>query len=679
MKKDILIAVLATLALNFQVSAQTKTKGKTAAKPTTAVKATPVPPPVSTAVDPQLLLIGGEPVLKSEFERVFRKNNRDSVYTETSIREYLDLYINYKLKVKEAEALKLDTSESFMNELAGYRKQLAQPYLTDKEVNESLIKEAYERLKKDVRASHILLKMDANALPKDTVAVYNRIMKIREMIMKGADFGKMAKDSSEDPSATENRGDLGYFTGMQMVYPFESVAFTSKIGQVSMPVRTRFGYHLIKVADVRDAQGEVHVAHIMIRIPKDASDSALKAEEVTIKLAMAALKSGMPWDTAVVKFSEDKGSVKRGGELPWFGTGRMVPEFEKAAFALTADGDYSQPIKTSYGWHIIRRLERRGIPAFDDKKAELKQMIARDSRNEASKISMVNKIKKDYQFKEVPKTKDEFLAILDTNLTNGEWDLNKAEKFVKPLFSLTDGTTPTSYTQQDFAKYISTHQTKRPAVRPLVIGNEMYNDWVSDACIAYEESRLDKKYPEFKNLMKEYRDGILLFDLTDKMVWSKAVKDTVGLEEFYTKNKNNYMWGERADVTIYTCSNAKAASDLRKQLAKGKKTADQIISDINKNTANAVSKREARYSKGDEMLNGVDWKSGLSNDVSRGDQVFIFDFKKMIAPEPKDLDDAKGLITADYQTYLEKEWISSLKKKYPAQVNNEVLQTLWRK
>ena len=207
----------------------------------------------------------------------------------------------------------------------------------------------------------------------------------------------------------------------------------------------------------------------------------------------------------------------------------------------------------------------------------------------------------------------------------------------------------------------------------------MYNDWAADAVLAFEESRLDKNFPEFKNLMKEYRDGILLFDLTDKMVWSKAVKDTAGLEEFYAKNKMNYMWGERAEVTVYTCTNSKAAADLRKQLVKGKKSANEIISSINKNTANGVSKREAVYTKTDEMVNGVEWKSGLSSDVSRGDQVLIFDFKKMIAPEPKALDEAKGLITADYQTYLEKEWIAGLKKKYPAQVNNEVLQTLWKK
>ena len=269
--------------------------------------------------DPILLSVGGEQVQKSEFERVFRKNNKDTVFTEKSVRDYLDLYINYKLKVKEAENLKMDTSETFKTELAGYRKQLAQPYLTDKNVSEQLVKEAYDRLKNDVRASHILIKCNNDALPKDTVAAYNRALKIRDMILKGADFSKVARDSSEDPSAKENGGDLGYFTGMQMVYPFETAAYSNKIGQLSMPVRTRFGYHIIKTVDMRPAQGEIHVAHLMVRLPKDANDSLIKIAEGKIKEAQQQLNNGMPWDSAVTKYSEDKASAKKGGDLPWFG------------------------------------------------------------------------------------------------------------------------------------------------------------------------------------------------------------------------------------------------------------------------------------------------------------------------------------------------------------------------
>ena len=655
--------------------AQTKTN------PKQPVKMPPVPSTEPPMV-PALLNISGETISKEEFERVFRKNNyKDSATDEKAVREYLELYINYKLKVKEAEAEKLDTSEAFISELAGYRKQLAQPYLTDKEVSDSLLREAYERLKKDVHASHILLQVKPEALPKDTLLAFNRIMKVREMIVKGGvDFAKMARDSSEDPSAKENSGDLGYFTGMQMVYPFESAAYRGKIGQVSMPVRTRFGFHLIKKLDERDAQGEMHVAHIMIKVTKESSDSANTAAKKKIEEAYAKLKSGTPWDSVVAVYSEDKGSAKRSGELSWFGTGRMVPEFEKTAFSLSKDGDYAAPVKTAYGWHIIKRLEKRTVPSFDDKKAELKQAITRDSRNDMSRLSMINKLKKEYKFAENVKNKNSFINSLDTNLLNGEWDLNAAEKFNLPLFMMTDsfGKT-TTFTQQDFAKYVSTHQSKRDGLSPKIVGNQLYDSWIGEEVLAYEESRLDVKYADFRNLMKEYRDGILLFDLTDKKVWSKAVKDTVGIKEYYEQNKTKYMWGERVDATIYTFNTADQAASFRKQINKGKKSVTDIMNDINKDDATNVSMRNGRFSKGDnEIVDGVSWTKGLSSDVVRDGKNVIVDIKEIIAPQPKQLDEAKGLITADYQNYLEKTWIAELRAKYPVKVNEPVLRTLWK-
>jgi peptidyl-prolyl cis-trans isomerase SurA len=678
------VSALATLALvltNFLAPAQSKSakpgKNPAAAKPSPASLQT-APAPVS---DPVLLIIGNESVPRSEFERVFKKNNRDSVYTEASVREYLDLYINYKLKVKEAETLKLDTSESFKTELAGYRKQLAQPYLTDKEVSEQLIREAYDRLNKDVRVSHILIKLNADALPKDTLSAYNRALKLRDAVVKGADFAKVARDSSDDPSAKENNGDLGYFTGMQMVYPFETVAFNTKPGQISMPVRTRFGYHVIKVHDVRPAQGEIHTAHLMVRLPKDPSDSIVTAAREKIKAAQKELQNDAPWDSVVLKYSDDKGSAKKGGELPWFGTGRMVPEFEKAAFALKNDGDISEIVQTMYGFHIIKRLEKRGIPPFEEKKNELRQMIIRDSRNEASKNSMVAKIRKEYNFKEFAKNKDEFINTLDTTLAEGEWDLNRAEKYNKPLITFTDKSGVTTLTQQDFAKYISTHQTKRSGSNPQAIGYSMYDDWATEQSMNFEETRLDEKHADFRNLMKEYRDGILLFDLTDKMVWTKAVKDSTGLQAFYEKNKNNYLWGERCDATLYGCSDAATADELRKQLKKGKKSEDAIIDALNKAKPNSVVKQSGRYNHGDsEVIEQAGWKKGISDkNVGYGGKTYVVNIREILPPMPKSLDEARGVVTADYQNYLESEWIRELRNKYPVTVNQEVLKTVWQK
>lgn len=622
------------------------------------------------SADPVLMTIAGTPVTKSEFEKVYRKNNNKEGATDMAdLREYLDLYINYKLKVKEAEEEKMDTSSAFQNELKGYRKQLAQPYLTDKEVTDALIKEAYDRLQKDVRASHILISVAPDALPKDTLAAYNRIMKIREMILKGADFGKMAKDSSNDQSAKENMGDLGYFTGMQMVYPFETAAYNTPVGQISNPVRTKFGYHIIKVVDVRPAQGEIKVAHIMIKLAPGAPDSVAKQAKAKIDEIYGKLKNGEKFEDLAMKFSDDKGSAKNGGVLPPFGTGRMVPEFEKAAFELQKDGDFSMPVKTSYGWHIIKRLEKKPVPDFDQKKNELKTQVARDSRADISKNALIKRIKKEYGFKEVPKTKDLFVNSLDSTVTNGEWTVEKAQGMEKPLFTLGKNT----YTQKDFAEYVASHQTKRSNASPRQIGNTLYGQYVDETCIAYEESQLENKYPEFKSLIQEYRDGILLFDLTDKKVWSKAVKDTLGLQRFYDANKSNYMWDTRCDAVIYTCADASIAAKARKMLKKNTPVED-IQAALNKDSQLNFAVKSGKFLKGDnEIIDTVKWEKGLSPDLNINNSVIFVDIKDVIAPTPKSLDEAKGIVTADYQNYLEKEWIAELRNKYPVQVNQDVV------
>ncbi len=626
--------------------------------------------------EPILLKIAGDQITRSEFEKVYRKNNaKETNFDRKSLEDYLELYINYKLKVKEAEALKMDTSAAFINELAGYRKQLAQPYLVDKEVTENLIKEAYDRMKKDVRASHILIRLEENALPKDTLAAYNKIIKIRERLTKGADFVTVAKEVSEDPSAKDNGGDLGYFTGMQMVYPFETVAYNTKAGQISMPVRTRFGYHLVKVADIRDAKGEVMVAHIMIKMPTGSIAVDSIAAETKVNEIYAKLQGGEDFAELAARFSDDLTTSKNGGALAWFGTGRMVPEFEKVAFNLKNNGDYSQPVQTSYGFHIIKLLDKRGISSFEEKQGELKAQIARDSRSEVSRISMINRIKKESGFKEFPKVKDEMFKVADSTLIDGEWSAARATGMNKVMFSLTDK----NYTQTDFAAFVENHQTKRTGSAPAVIMNSFYDQFVEESILSYEESRLDLKYPDFKALMQEYRDGILLFDLTDNKVWSKAVKDTVGLAAFYESNKSNYMWGQRVKAVVYTCANEVMAEKTRKLLKKKKTTRELLLAEVNKSSQLNLNIREGLFAKGEyEIIDQIEWKKGLSQNVAASGSVVFVDIKEVLSPQPKSLDECRGLVTSDYQTALEKEWISELRSKFPVELNKEVLNTLVR-
>jgi peptidyl-prolyl cis-trans isomerase SurA len=624
--------------------------------------------------DPILLSVAGNNVTKSEFEKIYKKNNsKDNNIDKKSVQNYVEIYVNYKLKVKEAEDEKLDTSSAFTEELNGYRKQLSQPYLTDKVVTESLLKEAFERYKNDIRASHILIKVASDALPKDTLDAYKKAMAIRERILKGADFASVAKAESQDPSAKENGGDLGYFTALQMVYQFESAAYKAKLNEISMPVRTRFGYHIIKVTETRPAQGDLHVAHIMVKAGATATPEEVEKAKTKINEIAAKIKAGEKFDDLAKQFSDDIGSGRNGGVLPWFGTGRMVPEFEKAAFALKNDNDVSEPIRSAYGFHIIKRLEKKGLPSYETMQADLKTKIAKDTRSEMSKLSMINKIKKQYNFKEFPKAKEEILGLADTTLIEGMWHLNKPD-YTKPLFVLNNK----NYTQEDFAKYVTDHQSKSLKKNASFIMDGLYKQYLDESCIAYEESRLDTKYPDFKALMQEYKDGILLFELTDRKVWTKAVKDTSGLKEFYNKNKNNYMWSNRLQAIIYTTANADIAKKVRSLLSAPKPISnDSLLALINKESQLNLSIKEGKFSQGDnDVIDGITWEPGMTKDIEKNKSVIFVNVKAKIAPEPKTLEEAKGAVTADCQAFLEKQWITQLRAKYPVVINKDVLATV---
>ncbi|MCW3071603.1 MAG: PpiC-type peptidyl-prolyl cis-trans isomerase [Bacteroidetes bacterium] len=625
--------------------------------------------------DAVLMTVGNTKVTVGEFENVYHKNNSKETTGDTkSLNDYVDLFVNFKLKVKEAEDMGLDTAKSFKDELMGYRKQLAQPYLTDKDVNEKLLQETYNRMQEDVHAAHILVKVGESALPKDTLLAYNKIMEYRKRILKGEDFAAVARESAAngDPSAKENGGDLGYFTALQMVYPFESAAFSTKVGEVSMPVRTRFGYHIIKVIDRRKAQGEVLVGHIMVKTTpnmtnEDSLNAFTKITEIYNKL-----KAGAKFDELAQQFSDDKASAKKGGELPWFGTGKMPAEFEKASFALANKGDYSAPLKTKYGWHVIRLVDKRGLASFEDMKNELKGKVSKDSRSQVGRSSLIAKVKSEYKFKENLKMRDEFYKVLDTTLFEGRWDGVKAAKMNKPMFNFNDKV----YTQTDFANYIKSHQSKRPKTDIPMVVNQFYKQFVDEMAVAYEEARLDQKYPEFKALMQEYRDGILLFELTDEKVWSKAVKDTTGSKAFYEKNKTSYMWDERADASVYTCADEKIAKQVR-ALMKKKKSEKEIVAEVNKNSQLNLQVESRVFNKGENEYVDKNWNPGTSADIRDKDgKTVIVVVNKLMKPEPKSYQDSKGMVTADYQNFLEKEWLESLKKKYPVTIDKAVLATV---
>ncbi len=631
--------------------------------------------------DPVLLKIGDKDVKLSEFNAIFNKNNTNEKATEESINEYLDLYIKFKLKVREAEELGYDTLPKFVNELKGYRKQLAEPYLTDKEVTESLIKEAYDRMKIDVRASHILIEASPDALPADTLIAYNKALKARKRIIDGEDFAKVAEEVSSDPSAKKNGGDLGYFSAMHMVYPFETAAYTTKVGEISMPVRTRFGYHILKVFNTRPARGTIKVAHIMVKVdnnatPEDAATKKTKIDEIYGKLT----KEGQDFAELAKQFSDDQGSAKRGGELPEFNTGKMVEAFENTAFDLKNDGDISEPVKTDFGWHIIKRLSLKELESYEVLYNEIKAKVARDSRSNKSKDVLLKKIKDENGFKEDIKKRNDFYQLITKDeYIKGEWKAEKAKKFNKLMFGFyAPNGDKVEYTQTDFANYIETQKTKGKTDANIIAEiNQLYTKVLEKTAIDFKDSRLEKTNEDFRLLMLEYRDGILLFDLTDEKVWSKAVKDSTGLQKFYEENKNKYLWDKRVDVTLYSCSDETVAQNVQKIISKRAKkgyTNEQILAMVNVNSQLALKIEENRYAKNDnEAVDKATWQTGVTTVVKGDKGVTIVEVKKVLEPEPKKINEIKGLITSDYQNYLEQEWVKELKSKYKVDVNKDVL------
>ena len=628
----------------------------------------------NTDGDKIVMTIHDQKITKDEFERIYRKNNNDNTIDSKSLDEYVDLFINFKLKVIEAEQRGLDTTQAFISEFNQYTDQLARPYLTDPSIDELLMKEAYERMQKEINASHILISVPENAVPKDTAAAYKKAMELRKRITRGESFESVAISASDDPSAKKNQGNLGYFTAFQMVYPFETGVYSTAKGDISMPVRTRFGYHLIKVHDVRPASGKIKTAHIMIAVPQGRNSPEAEKAKEKIDSIYNALQQGADFATMAKEYSDDRGSAQKGGELPYFGRGRMVPEFEEAAFGLTSDSSISQAVQTDYGWHIIKLIEHEDVPDFETAKEQIKDRISKDQRANRAREVVIERLKEDYNFDNHPEALEDIYAIPLEKLKSGDIEITTEHKNTN-LFTL-DGN---NYTQADFLAYLNAKKFSAANTPAVTLINKNYQTWVDDQILAYEKTKLPLKYPEYKYLLKEYHDGILLFELTDQLVWSKAVEDTTGLEAFYQMHMKDYMWGERAKAFIVNLNETAYTKDVKKAIKKYYKeriTTEELLETVCKQdtTNSCISIKEEMYPKEEPgKLSLVSWDEDIYGPMATDEGKIVIGIKEIRDPEPKKLNEARGIITADYQNYLEKQWIEELREKYTFTVNEAVL------
>ncbi|WP_130736880.1 peptidylprolyl isomerase [Flavobacterium sp. J27] len=620
-----------------------------------------------------LFTIDNQPFYTDEFTRVYNKN-LDLVKDDSQkdLDKYLELFLGYKLKVQKANKLGLQNEAKYQNELQSYRTQLAKNYLNDSKVTNVLIEEAYDRTKNEIRASHILVQISENASPADTLKAYNAIMNLKARAEGNEGFEAVAAKYSEDPSAKENKGDLGYFTAFKMVYPFEKAAFSTSVGKISNPIRTRFGYHIIKVTDKRENRGEVTVAHIMILKPNNEDAAAQQKAKQTIEDIYKKIQQGENFESLAKQFSEDKTSAVNGGVLQRFSAGQLTSvEFENVAFSLQDKNQISEPFESKFGWHIAKLIDKHPVPSLDEMRYDLENKIRRDERSLIITNSLAKKARNKYPISVDEKLLAKIKGIVTNDYYNQSW--NAPENLSGFDASVAVINSDEKLVAKDFINYLVTQQKVAAKTRPIAkLVEEIFQKYLDEKVIAYYDNNLEKEFPEFKYVMDEYRDGLLLFDLMEKEIWVKAKTDTLGLQKFYENHKNNYMWKKRLNVDLLSSTDNKIIKKAQSYLKSGK-TLEYIKEKLNKDDKINVMIKSGVYEEDYDVLPEFQVeKKGVTGIISKGEYYFTALVNEVKPAEPKAIAECKGKLINDYQQFLENNWVDELKKEFSVKVDQTV-------
>ncbi|MDU8885409.1 peptidylprolyl isomerase [Yeosuana sp. MJ-SS3] len=617
--------------------------------------------------DDILFTVDDDKVFATEFVRVYNKN-LDLVQDESQkdIDAYLELFINYKLKLKEAKDLEFDKKASYLRELSNYKKQLAKNYLTDNKVTDELIAEAYQRTINEVKASHILIKLSEDASPKDTLEVYNEILKLRDRLVN--EGFENVKNDVHDGKRIFAEG-LGYFSCFKMVYDFENAAYNTNIGEVSMPFRTNFGYHIVQVYDKRKSRGEVTVGNIMVSTTE--KDSLQGSPEERIADIYKKLSQGEDFESLAKQFSDDKSSASKGGKMEPFSGGQLSSEiFEDQAFNLKNIGDVSAPFKTKFGWHIIKLFDKKEVESFEELKPELEVKVKRDSRSKLINNALVDELKKRYQITVNQDDLSYFESILNDDYYKKTWTLPSDFDGSKTLVKIESKTVPYS----EFGNFLLRIQRRmKPNVSFKDIISDNFNIFLNQNLIQFQEDNLENENEDFANIVGEYRDGLLLFDMMETRIWNVATTDSIGLKSFYESNKENYFVDERLDAIVASSANEEDIQKVLEMLKQGK-TPDQIKETLNINgKVSVIFTTGIMERKHQSIPEGLVFKEGISEVYKHNDSFVIVKVKSVLPKELKSFDDSKGKIISDYQAYKEETWLSELHNKYKVNVNQDVL------
>jgi len=625
-----------------------------------------------------LLSIDGTSVYSNEFKRVFNKN-LDLVQDDTqkSVEGYLELFIDYKLKIAEAHTQKLHKKNDYIKEFSKYEEQLSRNYIFEDKVTTDLAREAYERGLEEVMAAHILVLTTYDDTAQDTLVAYNKIKKIRdELVATGADFEAKAKEVSEEPNAAESGGNLGYFSVFALVYPFESAAYATPVGDISEITRTQFGYHIIKVLDKRERGSEITVSHIMITDKK--GDARTFNPKERINEIAALLNQGQTFEDLVTLYSDDKNSVKKGGQLNRFGKGDLrSTEFEAAAYTLVNEGDISKPFKSEFGWHIVRLDEKHGQASFEDKKAGLEKRVAEGSRSKMV-VSAVNKlIKKKFGFEKGYDHGAFIDGIVANSVLNRRWKFDSVSPADdKLIFTIADAT----YFFSDYAKFISERQmTTRAYKSKSRLLKDFYDEFETQELKRYFKDELERDNEEYASVISEYRDGLLIFDVMNKNVWNKVRKDSVGLNKYYDANKKNYQWQDRVGGDVFTTTDRVMAEQVIQHLNEGK-TAKVIKLELNtENKINVIVTSGIFEIDARDLPEGFTASArGVSEIYSEGEAFVVVNVRDEIPAGVKKFEEIKGRVMSDYQIEVETIWVKELRQKYDVKVNRKVLKRVKR-
>lgn len=615
-----------------------------------------------------LFTVGEDSIFTSEFVRVYRKN-LDLVQDESQkdIEAYLNMFINYKLKLREAKSLGLDKKPSYILELNTYKKQLSQNYLTDYQLNEALVNEAYNRILNEVEASHILVMVDTQAKAQDTLKAYNTIMAMRERAIKEG-FEKTRKAVHDGQTIFGE--DLGFFTAFKMVYPFENAAYNTHVGDISQPFRTQFGYHIVLVKDKRQSQGERTVAHIMI-VDKE-GDSVSEDAKSRIHEIHKKVMQGADFESLAKQFSNDINSASKGGLLSPFMAGQLSSkEFETMAFSLGTIGEVSKPFKTNFGWHIVKLYHKKPVESFEILKPRLEAQVKRDDRSKIIDETLHARLRDKYKVTNLQQPAlAYFESLLDERYFMGSWELPSDFNSNIPLVNIENR----QFYYKDFGEYLLKNQlrsSQKSAYKDVV--SKVYESFLNTNLVLYQEDHLEHEDEDFANIVNEYKEGLLLFDLMENTIWNTTTSDTVELRAFYESQKERYVFPERMDAIIASAVKQNVIKKVSKLLA-----SNMEWSHI-KNLVNAQGAVDVLFTTGvvarshPALPKELKFKKGLSKIYKHHDAYVVVKVKDILPQQVKTFNEVRGEVISDFQAAKEAKWLEQLKAKYKVEVNQESL------